>query len=168
MIVIVLALLCMLIGAAFVAFGPENSWFFAIGLAFIALVPWMIWFDLRRARKRLGAELAAAEPVAAEPAAKPEDALDPPVHEPGQFGEGEFRSISGRWRIITVVTGATARTQGDETIWSGTCGYRVTDTQGGGTVIEHIEPAEPPAPSFRVADDERSIRLGEIEFELPA
>jgi hypothetical protein len=163
-IIIGIALLFMLIGAGFIALGPENSWFFAIGLAFIAVVPWMIWFDLRRARKQFAVAAKTVEPA---DQAKLAGSLEPPTHDPGQFGEGEFRSMSGRWRIVTVVTGATARAEGVETIWSGTCGYRVTDTQGGDTVIEYIEKAEPLASSFRVADDERSIRLGAKEFALP-
>jgi len=176
--IIAAALLFMLLGAICIAFGPENSWFFVLGLAFIAAVPWMIWFDLRRAKRRLQAELQAQLQAApgVVPAKTPAEAdqaklaasLEPPRYEPGQFGEGEFRSLSGRWRVVTVVTGATATLDGNEAIWSGHCGYRVTDTQGGGTVIEYVEQAEPPAPSFRFADDERSITLGEKTFELPA
>lgn len=179
--IFVVTLVCMLLGALCIAFGPEHSWLFVAGLAFIAAVPWLIWVDLRRARKRFRAELDRAYAAEAErqrgvvPAKTPEEvdqarlaaSLEPPRYRPGQFGEGEFRSLSGRWKVVTMVTNATAELEGNEAIWSGTCEYVVTDTQSDFR-LDHSERDSPPSPSFRFADDERSIRLGEREFDLPA
>lgn len=137
--IIAVALLCMVLGALCVALGPENSWFFVLGLGLIGAVPWMIWIDLRRAKARFGDALRRAY---AEAEAQARDS-----------GRGTFFSPSGYWRVETGIS-------------AGICAYDVFDAAGA-QVIAHAEPVAVSTSTLTFATDERSIRLGGAQFALP-